>query len=76
MVGVVRPSAVDIKQLRDNVKSKYSDVATKPEEGFHFHTGRPLAAMLSYTAEDLDDLPESAIESFGGTGHPFRGGRR
>ena len=75
MVSDVSPSAVDIDQLRDNVKSKYSDVATNPEEGFHFHTGRPLAAMLSYSAEDLEGLPESAIESFAGTGNPFRWGR-
>ena len=75
MVTNVSPSAVDIEQLRDNVKSKYSDVATNPEEGFHFHTGRPLAAMLSYTAEDLEGLPESAIESFAGTGNPFSWGR-
>jgi len=75
MVSNVNPSAVDIDQLRDNVKSKYSDVATNPEEGFHFHTGRPLAAMLSYTAGDLEGLPESTIESFAGTGNPFNWGR-
>jgi len=75
MVSNVNPSAVDIDQLRDNVKSKYSDVATNPDEGFHFHTGRPLALMLAYTSEDLDGLPESAIESFAGTGNPFSWGR-
>ena len=75
VVSEVNPAAVDIDQLRDNVKSKYSDVATNPEEGFHFHTGRPLAAMLFYTAEDLEGLPESAIESFAGTGNPFSQGR-
>jgi arsenite methyltransferase len=74
VVSNVNLSAVDIDQLRDNVKSKYSDVATNPEEGFHFHTGRPLAAMLAYTADDLDGLPESAIESFAGTGNPFSQG--
>ncbi|MDA1257787.1 MAG: methyltransferase domain-containing protein [Chloroflexi bacterium] len=31
--------------------------------------------MLSYTAEDLEGLPESAIESFAGTGNPFIWGR-
>jgi len=75
VVSNVIPSAVDIDQLRDNVKSKYSDVATNPDEGFHFHTGRPLAAMLSYTAADLEGLPESAIKSFAGTGNPFSRGR-
>ena len=75
MVSNVSPSAVDIEQLRDNVKSKYTDVATNPEEGFHFHTGRPLAAMLSYTAKDLEALPESSIASFAGTGNPFKWGR-
>lgn len=69
------PSVIDIDELRNNVKSKYSEVATAPETGFHFHTGRPLAAMLSYTAEDLEGLSESAIESFAGTGNPFIWGR-
>lgn len=39
-------------------------------KGFHFHTGRKLASIVGYRDEWLDHLPESAIESFAGTGNP------
>ena len=75
MVTKVRPAAVDADQLRANVQSKYTEVAEAPETGFHFHTGRPLAAMLGYSERDLSGLPDSAIDSFAGTGNPFKFGR-
>lgn len=71
MVTEVIASKVDREALRDQIEAKYCDVAKKPEQGFHFHTGRPLAAMLEYPAADVDALPESTIESFAGTGNPF-----
>ena len=71
MVPEVIASKVDREALRDQIEAKYCDVAKKPEQGFHFHTGRPLAAMLEYPAADVDALPESTIESFAGTGNPF-----
>ena len=71
MVTEVIASKVDREALRDQIEAKYCDVAQKPEQGFHFHTGRPLAAMLEYPAADVDALPESTIESFAGTGNPF-----
>jgi arsenite methyltransferase len=43
----------------------------EPQRGFHFHTGRPLARMLEYEDEWLEGLPETAVESFAGTGNPF-----
>jgi arsenite methyltransferase len=46
-------------------------VALKPEQGFHFHTGRPLAGLLGYADEWLIGIPETSIESFAGTGNPF-----
>jgi hypothetical protein len=36
-------SPVDRDALRRFIAEKYSEVATNPELGFHFHTGRPLA---------------------------------
>ena len=75
MVSEVIASTVDREQLRGQIQAKYCDVAQKPEQGFHFHTGRPLAAMLEYPAEDVDALPESTIESFAGTGNPFLFGK-
>lgn len=65
------PVDVDIDQLRLAIQTEYAEVATHPEQGFHFHTGRPLARILGYQAEWLSDIPEPAIVSFAGTGNPF-----
>ena len=66
--GVAR---VDRAELRRFIAEKYAEVATNPELGFHFHTGRPLATMLGYSAEVVDQLPAANVESFAGTGNPF-----
>ncbi len=63
--------ALDVKKLRDEIRSKYSEVATRPDKEFHFHHGRDAATLLDYDAELLDDLPGSLVESFAGTGNPF-----
>jgi len=70
----VRPANVDRARLRSQVQAKYTDVASRPELGFHFHTGRPLAAMLGYAETDVDWLPASTVESFAGTGNPLNAG--
>ncbi len=75
MVTEVTASNVDRAELRDQIEAKYCDVAQKPKQGFHFHTGRPLAAMLAYPEQDVNALPESTIESFAGTGNPFLFGK-
>jgi arsenite methyltransferase len=67
-VGVAR---VDRAELRRSIAEKYAEVATNPEVGFHFHTGRPLAARLGYPDNIIDGLPAAAVESFAGTGNPF-----
>ncbi len=71
----VPPAAVDRDELRAQIQEKYSDVANAPERGFHFHTGRPLAVMLGYEADDVDWLPPGTVDSFAGTGRPFSMGR-
>jgi arsenite methyltransferase len=58
--------AVDPVLLREEVKSKYRDVASNPSGEFHFHTGRPLARRLSYDRALVDSMPDAAIESFAG----------
>ncbi|HBY94655.1 MAG: methyltransferase domain-containing protein [Ardenticatenaceae bacterium] len=63
--------AVDIEKLRLAIQEEYAAVALNPGQGFHFHTGRPLARMLGYRDEWLEGIPEAAIESFAGTGNPF-----
>jgi arsenite methyltransferase len=65
------PINVDVQALRSAIQDEYAEVATQPEKGFHFHTGRPLARLLGYPAEVTDRLPESVIESFAGVANPF-----
>jgi len=70
-VHPVTPANVDRDRLRKGIGDKYTEVALTPEKGFHFHTGRPLAAMLGYPAADVDRLPQTTVDSFAGTGNPF-----
>jgi arsenite methyltransferase len=63
--------ALDVDVLRDAIREEYAEVASDPQKGFHFHTGRPLARMLEYADEWLEGIPEPSIESFAGTGNPF-----
>ena len=65
------PINVDMQALRVAIQDEYAEVATTPEKGFHFHTGRPLASMLGYEPSETDPLPNSVIESFAGVGNPF-----
>ena len=70
--NVARPvPGLDTAQLRDAIREEYAAVAAEPHRGFHFHTGRPLAALLGYDPAWLDAVPEGSIESFAGTGNPF-----
>ena len=62
---------VDISYLRAAVQEEYAVVAENPNKGFHFHTGRPLAKILEYPDELLENLSEIVIESLAGTGNPF-----
>ena len=62
---------VDPSALREEVKSKYREVAAEPHRGFHFHTGRPLARRLGYAPAIVDPLPDAAVESFAGVANPF-----
>ena len=63
-----------VDALRQAIREEYSVVAENPEQGFHFHTGRPLARLLGYEDACLDGIPEDSIASFAGTGNPFRVG--
>ena len=62
---------VDAVALREEVKDKYRAVAIKPNDTYHFHTGRPLAKRLGYDDTIVDPLPDAAVESFAGVGNPF-----
>jgi SAM-dependent methyltransferase len=62
---------VDPAALREEVKSKYREVAENPHGSFHFHTGRRLARRLDYDMNVVDTMPDSAVESFAGVANPF-----
>jgi arsenite methyltransferase len=62
---------VDAAALREEVKSKYRDVASNPHGEHHFHTGRSLARRLGYDSVLTDSMPDSAVESFAGVANPF-----
>lgn len=66
---------LDVDSLRRAIQDEYTLVAAEPERGFHFHTGRRLAAILAYEDEWLDGVPEGTLASFAGTGNPFSLGR-
>ncbi len=63
--------SLDVDKLEREVKHVYRDVAQTPDGEFHFEMGRPLAERLGYPPEDLDRVPEEAIDSFAGVGYHF-----
>ena len=70
-MSTIGQTTVDLDALRAAVQEEYEVVASEPQRGFHFHTGRPLAALLGYESEWLEGIGEGSIESFAGTGNPF-----
>ena len=56
------------------VTDMYTAVATAPRGPFHFPVGREACRAVGYPPESLDDLPQTALESFAGVGWPFRAG--
>ena len=69
--NLMQSPAVDTDQLRQAIQDEYAEVARSPQQGFHFHTGRPLARLLGYEEAWLEGIPEGSLESFAGTGNPF-----
>lgn len=63
--------ALDTEALRASIRDEYAAVATEPQRGFHFHTGRGLASLLGYPDAWVDALPPEAVASMAGTGNPF-----
>jgi SAM-dependent methyltransferase len=62
---------IDSAALREEVRKKYRDVAIRPNDKYHFHTGRPLAARLGYDSDAVSAMPDEAVESFAGVANPF-----
>ena len=70
-IPVAVPIDLDVEVLRGAIREEYETVALDPGRGFHFHTGRTLAGIVGYEEAWLEGIPETAIESFAGTGNPF-----
>lgn len=70
-MSTIGQTTVDLDALRAAVQEEYEVVASEPQRGLHFHTGRPLAALLRYESEWLEGIDEGSIESFAGTSNPF-----
>lgn len=66
-----RQKTVDLADVEQRVKETYRAVALHPESEFHFEMGRAMAERLGYTATELGDIPQDAIDSFAGVGYPF-----
>ncbi|WP_306058084.1 methyltransferase domain-containing protein [Natronococcus wangiae] len=64
-------NSLDVERLERAVRNVYRDVAEAPAEEYHFEMGRPLAERLGYPSDDLDRIPEEAVESFAGVGYHF-----
>jgi len=65
------PPLLDTALLRAAIQAEYAEVAATPEQGFHFHTGQPLAEMLGYSAQQIASVPPENLASFAGVGRPF-----
>ena len=71
MNNTLEELGLNLNELRSAISEEYTLVAAEPEHGFHFHTGRPLTHILGYDQAWLENIPETAVASFAGTGNPF-----
>ena len=58
------------EEIKDAVRLKYGEVATKPGSKFGFPVGKAFAVAVGYAEELLDSLPASMSESFTGANNP------
>ncbi len=75
MSNTLEELGLNLNELRSAISEEYTLVAAEPEHGFHFHTGRPLTHILGYDQAWLENIPETAVASFAGTGNPFSLGK-
>jgi ubiquinone/menaquinone biosynthesis C-methylase UbiE len=57
--------------IHRSVRNMYTAVAGSPGAQFHFPTGARACERLGYPREQLEGLPQAAVESFAGVGWPF-----
>ena len=64
----------DKTQIRKDIEKKYEKVAISPKGNFKYPTGLEALHKQIYPREILDLLPEEILDSYCGTGNPFKGG--
>ncbi len=62
------------EQIFKAVADMYTEVSICPSRAFHFPTGRPACLFVGYPEEQLDAIPDTAVESFAGVSYPFLSG--
>ena len=65
---------VDVDLLKSEIKKTYASVSDDAERDFIFPTGRAWAEDLGYP-EELNGVPDGAVESFAGVANPWELGR-
>ena len=60
-----------VRILRDEISREYTEVADKPDRGYHFNTGRAALAMNDYDVAWLEGIGEESIASVSSMGNPF-----
>jgi ubiquinone/menaquinone biosynthesis C-methylase UbiE len=58
-------------ELETKIIETYREVAQNPNGEFHFEMGRHLAEKLGYSSEELEQVPQEAVDSFAGVGYHF-----
>ena len=72
-MAIACPVDLDIRKLRDEIRSIYARVASDPSGEFHFHRGPDYAAeFLRYDRAALAQLPAQSTASFAGVANPHR----
>jgi len=76
-MAIVAPTA-DKAEFRERifhaVQDMYSEVASFPAKTFHFPTGKWACEYVGYQQDELNAIPQRAVESFAGVGYPFQAG--
>ncbi len=56
--------------ITNAVKGLYTEVAVNPNKTYHFPLGRKAALFVGYAKKEINQIPETAVESFAGVGYP------
>ena len=58
-------------EIRSSVRSKYREVAKRPEGHFPYPIGKESALNLGYNPSWLEEVPDEVVARFVGVGNPF-----